>query len=394
MASIYGRQFAKHFSTPEEMEAYKKKIQATLPAPEPELALQLFYSEDAEAKKAVAPSITPAGTAEPKPFTAMLNGTATNQLTNISTHSNPPIVDAITGNATIKQGALKVFIDSYNELTGGLRTSTHKLLDVCTIALTQQNNYRGKDDKLNPLVTIPLERFMELCGIPLTKPSKDKTRRKVKEDLETLYHISMEWTEASGRNTKDFAKMRVCDRIALNRGNIIFSFSLDMAKYLTNAYLMQYPMELLKVDERNPNSYHIGKKLLLHNSIDNNKRKGTANILSVKSLLEVCPDMPTYEQVLATGRQLDQRIKAPFETALNSLSSFLNWEYCNSKGVPLTEDQLQSTDYATFEKLLIKFAVIGVPDQTARLEARAEEAKARSDKKKRTTSKKTADKPE
>lgn len=324
----------------------------------------------------------------------MLNGTATNQLTNISTHSNPPIVDAITGNATIKQGALKVFIDSYNELTGGLRTSTHKLLDACTIALTQQNNYRGKDDKLNPRVTIPLERFMELCGIPLTKPSKDKTRRKVKEDLETLYHISMEWTEASGRNTKDFAKMRVCDRIALNRGNITFSFSLDMAKYLTNAYLMQYPMELLKVDERNPNSYHIGKKLLLHNSIDNNKRKGTANILSVKSLLEVCPDMPTYEQVLATGRQLDQRIKAPFETALNSLSSFLNWEYCNSKGVPLTEDQLQSTDYATFEKLLIKFAVIGVPDQTARLEARAEEAKARSDKKKRTTSKKTADKPE
>ena len=394
MASIYGRQFAKHFSTPEEMEAYKKKIQATLPAPEPELTLQLFYSEDAEAKKAVAPSITPAGTAEPKHFTAMLNGTATNQLTNISTHSNPPIVDAITGNATIKQGALKVFIDSYNELTGGLRTSTHKLLDACTIALTQQNNYRGKDDKLNPLVTIPLERFMELCGIPLTKPSKDKTRRKVKEDLETLYHISMEWTEASGRNTKDFAKMRVCDRIALIRGNIIFSFSLDMAKYLTNAYLMQYPMELLKVDERNPNSYHIGKKLLLHNSIDNNKRKGTANILSVKSLLEVCPDMPTYEQVLATGRQLDQRIKAPFETALNSLSSFLNWEYCNPKGVPLTEDQLQSTDYATFEKLLIKFAVIGVPDQTARLEARAEEAKARSDKKKRTTSKKTADKPE
>lgn len=392
MASIYG-QFAKRFSSVEEMEAYKKKAQATLSAQEPELNLQLFSSEDAEAKKAVAPSITPADTAEPKPFTAMLNGTATNQLTNISTRSNPPIVDAITGNATIEQGTLKVFIDSYSELTGGLRTSTHKLLDACTIALTQQNNYRGKDEKLNPLVTIPLERFMELCGIPLTKPSKDKTRRKVKEDLETLYHISMEWTETSGRKTRDFAKMRVCDKIALVRGNIIFSFSLDMAKYLTNAYLMQYPMELLKVDERNPNSYHIGKKLLLHNSIDNNKRKGTANILSVKSLLEVCPDIPTYEQVLATDRALDRRIKAPFETALNSLSSFISWEYCNSKGVPLTEEQLQATDYGTFEKLFIKFIVIGVPDQTARLEARAEEAKARADKKKRTTSKKTADKP-
>lgn len=146
MASIYG-QFAKHFSTAEEMEAYKKKIQATLPAPETELNLQLFSSEDAEAKKAVAPSITPPTQQSLSPLPLCLTAQLPNQLTNISTRSNPPIVDAITGNATIEQGTLKVFIDSYNELTGGLRTSTHKLLDACTIALTQQNNYRGKDDK-------------------------------------------------------------------------------------------------------------------------------------------------------------------------------------------------------------------------------------------------------
>ena len=178
MASIYG-QFAKHFSSAEEMEAYKKKLQ-TETAVSPKLDLQLFGRTSTDAETKISPSITPIGTAEPKRFTAMLNGTATNQLTNISTRSNPPIIDAITGNATIEQGTLKVFIDSYSELTGGLRTSTHKLLDACTIALTRQNNYRGKDEKLNPLVTIPLEQFMELCGIPLTKPSKDKTRRKVK----------------------------------------------------------------------------------------------------------------------------------------------------------------------------------------------------------------------
>ena len=374
----------------EEAEAYKKNTPAeyTETRPADELDLQLFARTDEEKKDRVAPHITATDTAEPKLFTAMLNGTATNQLTNISTRSTPPKFDAYTKTATIEQGTLKVFIDSYNELTGGLRTSTHKLLDACTLALTQQNNYRGKDSELNPCVTIPLERFMELCGIPLTKPSKDKTRRKVKEDLETLYHISLEWTETSGNKTKDFAKMRVCDKIALVRGNILFSFSVDMARYLTNSYLMQYPIELLKVDERNPNNYHIGKKLLLHNSIDNNKRKGTANILSVKSLLEVCPDIPTYEQVLATDRALDRRIKVPFETALNSLSSFIIWEYCNSKGVPLTEEQLQATDYSTFIKLYIKFDVLGVPDQTARLERKAEQV---TKKKKRTTSKKKAE---
>ena len=383
MASIY-EQFAEHFSSAEEME-----IRATLPTQKPELNLQLFASEEAEENKKTAPTIAPAHARKTEAFTAMLNGTATNQLANISTRSNPPKIDAYTKTATIEQGTLKVFIESYSELTGGLRTSTHKLLDACTLALTQQNNYRGEDSKINPCVTIPLERFMELCGIPLTKPSKDKTRSKVKEDLETLYHISLEWTETSGRKTKDFAKMRLCDKVAIVRGNIVFSFSPDMARYLTNAYVMQFPIELLKVDERNPNAYPVGRKLLLHNSIDNNKRKGTANILSVKSLLEVFPDIPTYEQVLATDRAVDRRIKTPFEIALNSHSSFISWEYCNSKGIPLTEEQLQATDYNTFINLYIKYDVLGVPDQTARLEARAEEAKAKS--KKRTTSKKKAE---
>lgn len=328
--------------------------------------------------------------ADKKAFAKMLNGPATNQLTNISAQMNPPTVDAITGNATIEQGTLKVFIDGYNELTAGLRTSTYKLLDVCTLALTQQNGYRPKEDKLNTTVLIPLEQFMELCGKPITKPSKDKTRRKVKEDLNTLYKISMEWTENSRNKIRDFEKMRLCDRVGIVGGNIKFVFSSDMASYLTNSYVMQYPMELLKVDERNPNSYPLGKKLLLHNSMDNNKKKGTDNILSVKSLLAACPDIPSYDQVLAAGRQLEQRIKSPFETALNSLSTIITWEYCNAKGAALTDEQLQALDYNSFENLFIKFNVIGAPDQTARLEAKAEEAaykKEPSGKKKRTKKK-------
>jgi hypothetical protein len=162
---------------------------------------------------------------------------------------------------------------------------------------------------------------------------------------------------------------------------------MDMARYLTNAYLMQYPVEILKLDERNANIYPLGRKLLLHNSIDNNRRKGTANIISVTSLLAVCPTIPTYGQVMSTGRQLEQRIKAPFENALNALP-FICWEYSNSKGVALTDEQLAATDYKTFTELYILFEVIDAPDQTARLQARADEARARAEKKKRTTSKK------
>lgn len=320
-------------------------------------------------------------------FISMLNGTATNTLASISTRSTPPRIDKLSNTGIIEKGSLKVFIESFNEVTGELRTSTHKLLDACIIYLTQQNHYRGKDENINPEVIIPLETYMELCGTPNTKASKDKTRRKVKEDLDTLYHISIEWTEPSGKNLRDFAKRRICSSVGIVKGNIVFSFSPEMAKYLINSYIMQYPIDLLKIDERNGNAYHIGKKLLLHNSIDNNKRKGTANIIKVENLLEICPNIPTYEEVMAGNRHIDERIIRPFENALNSLN-FISWEYCNSKGVPLTEEQLQATAFSTFKNLYVKFEVEGVPDQTARLEARAEEVKKKADNKKLTSKKK------
>lgn len=320
----------------------------------------------------IKPSIAPADAPELLSFVAMLNGTAINQLTNLSPHSNPPIIDAITGNATIERGSLKVFIDSYSDIKG-LRTSTLKLLDACTVLLTRQNSFRS-DGPLNTVVEIPLERYMELCGIPLTKPSKDKTRRKVKEDLDTLYHVSLEWSEPSGKRTKDFAKMRICDKIAIIKGKICFSFSPAMAGYLTNAYVMQYPIELLKVDERNSNLYPLGRKLLLHNSIENNQRKGTANIISVKALLEVCPDIPHYDKVSKEGRQLDQRIKTPFEKALNALE-FISWEYSNSKGIALNDAQIASASYADFENLYIKFDVIGLNNQTLKPKSKTRKRK-------------------
>lgn len=325
-------------------------------------------------------------------FSPMLQGTGTNKLTQLSTRKTDPTVDAITGLATITNGNLTVFIDKYNNLAGGLRISTHKLLDACTIALTSQNDYRGSREP-KTLISIPLEDYMRRCGIPITKPSKDRTRRKVKEDLEALYSTSIEWSEPSGKNTKDFAKMRICTMVAVKNGNIIMDFSPPIASYLTHAYIMQYPMELFKTDERNPSTYHLGRKLSHYHSIDNNQRKGTANIISVKSLLESCPDIPTYEEVMAADRHLEQRIKTPFENALNSLSTFISWDYSNSKGVPLTDEQLQDFNYSVFIGCYIHFEVLNAPDPTPRLAAKAERAEKAKQKRTATKKKKAEETP-
>ena len=51
------------------------------------------------------------------------------------------------------------------------------------------------------------------------------------------------------KRIKNLSKIRICDKISILRGNINFNFSKDMAKYLTDAYIMQYPMKLLKVSK-------------------------------------------------------------------------------------------------------------------------------------------------
>lgn len=319
----------------------------------------------------ITPAVAPTDEQQPKKFVAMLNGVATNQLAMISSRSAKIEKDKVYGYDIIKSGKLKVVIggEEFDGIaTNGLRISTHKLLNVCTIALTQQNNYRGRTDRIKPQVEIPLESFMEMCGIPLTKPSKDKTRRRVAEDLETLFQIRLSWKEPRKKQTKDYDEIRLCQRKGIKNGIIFFKFSDDMAEYLTNAYIMQYPLELLKVDERNPSAYNIGLKLALQSFNTNNIRQGTADIISVKSLLAVCPEIPSYETVKEKGRQVDQRIIAPLVKALDSLPIW--WEYSNSKKEKLTKEQTDSASYSSFSDLFIHFGFGDPPDQTDRLEGK------------------------
>lgn len=70
------------------------------------------------------------------------------------------------------------------------------------------------------------------------------------------------------------------------------------------------------------------------------------------------------------------------------METTLSWNYCHSLGQPLTDEELNTMSYATFEELLIHTEWRSYPDQTARLERKAEAKTQAQQKKKRTTSKK------
>lgn len=294
-----------------------------------------------------------------------------------STRTNKPqLRNDGTGIAELRNGPLTIEFKDYDMFTSELKVSTRKVLDACVLRLTAQNSRdRGKRGIFTE-VMIPLKTYMEMCGIPDTDASRKKTRTAVDKDLKSLAKMTIDCKEVGKGRKKRPVHANICDIGFIdNYDNIIYKFAPTFAEHLVKSYMMQFPLALFKVSERNPSTFNIGRKLALHNSMDSNITRGTANIISVKTLLDVCPDIPSAEQVAATDRHYQTRIVNPFEKALDKLVKdkvLASWEYCNAKSAPLTGEQYANMgDYGTFTRFYVKFSMRDAPDQSARIERNA-----------------------
>lgn len=329
-------------------------------------------------------------------YLPMVQGAATNRFRATATKN---IILDRNGNATIEEEGFKAFMQDYSKLKGGLSTGAKKMLDVGAIQLTTLNHFRAKaGHPLNTAVSIALEEYGLMRGYDIATRTTStpeeaeaeknrltnvmhEIRKRANAELALLYSLSLSWTEPGRKKNADYKDVRVLQSKGIRGGYINMRFSEDMAAYLVHAYMMQYPTALQALDERNPRTYNIGYKLALHHSNDNNRAKGTANIISVKALLDACGDIPTYEEIQDSKDRghWERRIKDPLEAALDSnLASrvITSWEYCNSKRLPLDEGQISIADYQTFTGLYIHFEMADEPDQSERLQSKAERIEA------------------
>lgn len=325
-----------------------------------------------------------------KSYAAALSAGITTNLSTINTTISQPEIDPVTGNATIKLGnGFVLHIENYARTGREWKVSTIKLLRYCTILLAKANHYREKNPSaIQTDVVFTIADYMKLLGKSQTERIRKRVRAQLIADIDTLDNSRIKWTEKrKGRNRADRAFLNtplLGGSSGINKqGNVIVRFSREMAEYLVqDAFFTQYPLLLFKTDERNPVILPLGDKLSTHSSIDNNIRRGTANIISVKKLLKTLQaQIPSYKTVMNGDRHWERRIKDVLEKALDSMRDGVRWEYCNSKGLPLSDEQLADTSYANFASLYIHFEMIGAPDQTERLQAKAERARKRKAKK-------------
>lgn len=340
--------------------AYKKRQIPPVQPPQPEIV-----------------SVRLPGIAASSEVVPFLQGPGTNMLAAVSTttrHGSNVIVDPITDEGRLEGGSgkLTVFLTQYSSLSG-LKVSTGKLLDALIMKFTAQNGYRQSPDKMNTSVTLPLKEYLHMLGRDCPDDEKknknqlDMLRRSVSSDLNTLFNISIEWSESTGRNgdnsKRDYMRMRLITSQGISKGNILVNISPELSSYLCNSYIMNYHVRLLAVDERLQSAYHTGRKLLqVLNFAKRRDSDNTGGIISVKSLLEACPDIPSLAYVSHNGRRYDRDIIKPMESALGELErvGLINWNYCNAGGVPFDSEQLEKIDYKLILDSYISFTILGV----------------------------------
>lgn len=300
-------------------------------------------------------------------------------------------LDAVTHAGTMKSEGVLITIDE--EAIQDISPQTFKVLIILLTHVTKQlphgNNIPAESINSGRAVKLMLDDYMRACKIK----DRKEARTQLNEAIRALYGVSLEWDEIvyekpEGKTrsvkVKKHHRMRITDHtITQEEGNPVkrgvaeFKFSFDMAEYLSNAYIMPYPVTLLSINTHyHPYSIPLGWKLCaLHNM---NFGKPRQNITTVKTLLSAAKGLPRYEDIASTG-EIYRRIIERFDRDLSALvdaGALLNCWYFDDKGNQIERSQLGLMSYAEFSALNVHYELKDYPDQAPRIEAKNQRIKA------------------
>lgn len=339
-------------------------------------------------------TIAPIKGPENPSFLPMLHGAATDTLARMS--SRDATIGGVYGDATIETGDVKLVVRRFKELSATLGINTHKLLSVGIAEFTKQNTVgAASSQSIEHTVAIPFKEYAIKCGYDLVeretkteaeaeaerkrlKNATDDARKKIKKDLDLLHSSEFTWTEKVRGKAQDWVSIPVIGSRGIRNGYIYMTFDPALAQYMVLLPVTQYAVALLGVDARNANAYNIGLKLVEYWNMDSNQRAGRADRIGVDTLL-ACTTLPSIESIRASRKDWIERIKEPFERALDVLTEcglLADWQYTHAKAVPLSDEEAMSIlSFEEWAKLYIQFELRDAPDHTPRLEAKKEKAK-------------------
>lgn len=219
-----------------------------------------------------------------------------------------------------------------------LKAETLKLLDILACGLD--------GSKVSRWVEVTLEEFLRLAGYTVTEPSKNALRPRLKESVEILEALSMDWAEKEGRYIHRGVKL--FDEITCRNGRVCACFSEAMALYLRGCPSMLLPLPLLAINGKSPHCYPLGRRCLVHNAANKGQK---SQVIRVRSLLAVCPRIPRTEPGEKWSPSiLERKVIDPFTTAMDMLEKcgVFVWKF---------REPVCRSDYESFSDSIVEFQV-------------------------------------
>ena len=221
--------------------------------------------------------------------------------------------DRITGKRHYVDDGITITLPASAEI----KVVTHKLLMYTIAAFTSLN---GKNAVINRVVSFRLKDFLVDCGVNVDKkPSVDKGRTVIKQEIDTLKNLRINICEGSGAYAVNKNALKLfMDNSKIKSGNVNMVFTTDFAEYLIKRPIAIYPSSLLKCDGKKQNAYRVGYRIAIHSSNKNNQTKGTASTLRVATILKyVC--LPTRNDLKKSRQSWRQKIKVKLDDAFDYL---------------------------------------------------------------------------
>ncbi len=243
-------------------------------------------------------------------------------------------------------------------------------------------------------IEVTLDEFMTMRGLT----HKQNAREQFKEGAHALFNVGLHFDYTISRkkgkkNVEDPAHvdgpMFICTEgfrtnpdEPLHNSRIIFTLNPKLLHYLCHRSILPVDVRMFAIDcRKNPHSFPIMRALTNYYHM-NAKKKNEDICISVRSLLEACPELPTVDEIRQDeAGQLSLRIRKPFERDLDAdelTYRLIKWRYCKRGGIEFIDEETQPADYSFHDwlSLMIKFHLPDYPVETAKRvrKLKAEEA--------------------
>ena len=240
------------------------------------------------------------------------------------------IIDKMDGDkAKFCRNGLQVNVIDYDKIKAKVNINVHKLLSYGIVLFTRRY---GKRTNNKYDVSFLLDDYIELTGG--TIPDDPEQRRRKRHEMQKRIKSELQLLQAIqivNDQDKIYQSLSPVSFTRIKNGVVTIEFSQRFAEYLLNQNLTVIPAPLFRIAAWSRSAYAMGIKISEYYYL--NRFKKQACRLKVKNLLKVT-DLPDYETVLKNGKSWKERIKLPFEKAMNELvivGVLESWRYEDNK---------------------------------------------------------------